>query len=322
MNTDEDISKEAFLEKYYNAVKNDSGLNLLSISQLSEYTKNLFDEGIDKDAYCERTYVKPRLKRVPDKLKFLDDLINTFEEIIQKDFEHNFEEWSSGEYYFLTADGQFDLTVTDEGDLIADRDQWFNHYQTILETIYNDKLLDFLDELRYLIYLKNEKKELLQNEIDATQTKEMTKHVKASAFIVHGRDNEAKQTVARYLEHLEIKPIILSEQGGIKGILDKIEYCSEVDFAIVLLTPDDEGCLKGEPLKDRARQNVIFELGYFISKLKKDKVFVLVKGDVEKPSDYDGIMYIAYDTHSGWKLNLAKEIKTIGIDIDLNKAIN
>lgn len=315
------IEKNNFFDHYFNSLKKDSGLKLLSIEQISEYAKNLLNLNIDKDNYCERTYVKPRLERVPDKLKFLDEHIETFELIIQQDFNDNYQKWCTGDYYFLTSLGQFDLTITDDGKKIADIEHWFKTYSTTLNSIYEDKLLLFLDELRYLIYLKSEKRELLESELQSTNTKEIILKNIASAFIVHGRDEQVKQTVARFLEHLKIKPIILSEQGGIKGVLEKIESCSDVDFAIVLLTPDDIGHLVGEDPQPRARQNVIFELGYFIAKLKKEKVFVLVKDNIQKPSDYDGIMYIPFDNHNGWKLNIAKEIKTIGIGIDLNNAV-
>ena len=96
-----------------------------------------------------------------------------------------------------------------------------------------------------------------------------TKH---DVFIVHGRDDGAKETVARFVEHLGIQPIILHEQPS-KGetIIEKIERCSDdVVFAIVLIAPDDVGGLEGEADDERnprPRQNVVFELGYFMRKL-------------------------------------------------------
>jgi predicted nucleotide-binding protein len=313
--------KELFLKQYLDSLKKDESLNLLSIEQISEYSKNLINNSVNKTNYCEKTYVKPRLERVPDRLLFLDELINNFEDIIQKDFKENYQKWCSGDYYFLTSNGQFDFAITNEGIKIIDKDIWFNVYEKSIQIIFDDKLIEFLDELRYFIYLKIEKRNLLLTEIQTTKPNEIIMKQVANAFLVHGRDEVTKQTVARFLEHLKIKPIILSEQGGIKGILEKIEMCSDVDFAVVLLTPDDEGNLLGEEKKPRSRQNVIFELGYFIAKLKKEKVIVLIQDNIEKPSDYDGIMYINYDNHNGWKLKLAKEIKTTGINIDLNELL-
>lgn len=143
-------------------------------------------------------------------------------------------------------------------------------------------------------------------------------------FIVHGRDNEIKETTARFLEKLGLQPIILHEQSNKgKTIIEKFEDYADVAFAIVLMTPDDLGKLNQEDasLSCRARQNVIFELGYFLGKLGRHNVAALVKGELEMPSDYSGILFIGIDSFSHWKMALAKEMKTAGIPIDLNKTI-
>lgn len=141
-------------------------------------------------------------------------------------------------------------------------------------------------------------------------------------FIVHGHDEAAKESVARFIEKLELKPIILHEQPD-KGrtIIEKFEEHSNVGFAIVLLTPDDVGApiKQQEKLKSRARQNVIFELGFFVGRLGRNRVCALYKGDIEMPSDYKGVLY--KPMMGDWQLSLAKEIKAAGISIDLNRAI-
>lgn len=143
-------------------------------------------------------------------------------------------------------------------------------------------------------------------------------------FLVHGHDGEMKESVARALEKLGLEPIILHEMPN-KGltIIEKFEDFSDVNFAVVLLSPDDVGCQKSEfpkGTKTRARQNVIFELGFFIGKLGRNCVAALYRGgDIEIPSDYDGVVYIPYDSSSGWKLKLVKELKECGYDIDMNK---
>mgnify|MGYP002532943969 FL=1 len=143
-------------------------------------------------------------------------------------------------------------------------------------------------------------------------------------FIVHGRDNELKETTARFLEKLGLNPIILHEQvNNGKTIIEKFEDYADVGFAIILMTPDDMGCLSGEQdsIKLRARQNVIFEHGYFIGKLGRNKVTALVKGNIELPTDINGILYVAVDNNGAWKLILAKEIKNAGYNIDLNRLV-
>lgn len=138
-------------------------------------------------------------------------------------------------------------------------------------------------------------------------------------FIVHGHDDEAKESVARYIEKLSLEAIILHEMPN-KGraIMEKLEDHSDVGFAVVILTPDDLGTSKDkrEDLKPRARQNVIFELGYFVGKLRRERICVLRKENVEIPSDYEGILYIEMDKGGGWKQRLAKEMKEVGIKID------
>ncbi len=106
--------------------------------------------------------------------------------------------------------------------------------------------------------------------------------------------------------------------------MEKIEkYSNEVIFGIVLYTPDDMGNVKSEAesgcLKFRARQNVVFEHGYLMGKIGRRRVAALVKGDLETPSDISGMVYVGMDPTKGWQLTLAKEMKALGLDVDLNK---
>ncbi len=142
-------------------------------------------------------------------------------------------------------------------------------------------------------------------------------------FVIHGRDEATREVVARFLEKLELSPIILHEKPN-KGrtIIEKFEDYSDVRFAVVLLTPDDVGALSNDEtnLKPRARQNVILELGYFIGKLGRENVCPFIKDDVETPSDYDGVVYTKLDDGGGWKTKLIQELKVAGFDIDANRA--
>jgi predicted nucleotide-binding protein len=137
-------------------------------------------------------------------------------------------------------------------------------------------------------------------------------------FVVHGRDNEAKIDVARFLGKIGLEEIILHERPNAgRHLLTKFqEEADGASYAVVLITPDDEGGVVGGPQRKRARQNVIFELGFFIGKLGSSHVAALVKGDVETPSDFDGIGYIALDTAGGWKGLLARELKQAGVPFD------
>ena len=83
------------------------------------------------------------------------------------------------------------------------------------------------------------------------------------------------------------------------------------------LTADDEGKAKTETdYKLRARQNVIFEMGYFFGLLSRSHVFLLLDDDVEKPSDLSGIVYNSLK--EDWKTKLFKELQACGYNVDPN----
>ena len=140
-------------------------------------------------------------------------------------------------------------------------------------------------------------------------------------FIVHGHDNEAKESTARFLERLELAPIILHEQpSGGRTIIEKFEkFSGTAAFAVILLTPDDVGATAATSanLLPRARQNVVLELGYFMGRLGRDRVCPLHKGGVELPSDYQGVVYIEIDSSGAWKAKLAQELVQAKMPINL-----
>ena len=129
--------------------------------------------------------------------------------------------------------------------------------------------------------------------------------------------------MARTIEKLQLTPIILSEQPNQgQTIIEKFELHSNVGFAIIVLTADDLGKLKTDDKeKYRARQNVILEMGYFIGKLGRNKVFPLFESGVELPSDLHGVLYNPLDEQGIWKFNLAKELNAAGYNVDANKLL-
>lgn len=141
-------------------------------------------------------------------------------------------------------------------------------------------------------------------------------------FVVHGHDDAAKEALARFLEKIDLEAVILHEQPNQgRTIIEKFEqYADQVGFAVVIMTPDDLGSSKFETSQGtRARQNVIFELGYFSGKLGRGKTCLLRKGEIEMPSDLFGVIYTDFDTGEGWKVKLVKEMKAAGLVFDANK---
>ncbi|MDI9955455.1 MULTISPECIES: nucleotide-binding protein [unclassified Rhodococcus (in: high G+C Gram-positive bacteria)] len=155
---------------------------------------------------------------------------------------------------------------------------------------------------------------------------EMTAPGGTRVFIVHGRDEVRKLEIATLVRDLTgTKAAILSEYpNGGRTLIEKFEHAAaEAAYAIVIASADDEGRLRGtDELQPRARQNVVFELGYFIGKLGRSRVALLFEEGVETPSDAQGIVYILLDQNDGWKLPLAKELNNAGVVVDFNALAN
>jgi len=150
---------------------------------------------------------------------------------------------------------------------------------------------------------------------------------KDEIFIVHGHNNAMKESTARTIEKLGLRPIILHEQPN-KGrtIIQKFIDHSTVGFAVVLISADDYGYSKNEKPENarlRARQNVILELGFFLGKLGIDRVVALFEQseNFEIPSDYDGVLFIPFDHDGRWKFDLVKELKALKYEVDANSIL-
>lgn len=192
------------------------------------------------------------------------------------------------------------------------------------EYVYNkDVHKDNIDLINSIIEDIEENRKEYMELLGAPRIKQERPNISTNEiFIVHGHDDGLKNEVARFLEKLTFKPIILHEQASSGDtIIEKIERYSKVGFGIVLYTPCDIGNVASSPetLNARARQNVVFEHGYLIGKLGRKNVVALVKGDIEKPNDISGVVYINYTMGDGWKTDIAKELNAVGYHIDFNK---
>ena len=178
-------------------------------------------------------------------------------------------------------------------------------------------LESMIDEIRE--YWKDDEFLLTPPEIVISE-RETTNEV----FVVHGRDDGAKETVARFLSKLGLQPVILHERANQgRTIIEKFEEHAQVGYAVILLTPDDMCSSPDQPgcSRPRARQNVILELGFFLGMLGRQRTFALKKGNVETPSDYDGVLYIPLDDSGAWRLELVREFKGAGLAVDANLAL-
>jgi predicted nucleotide-binding protein len=144
-------------------------------------------------------------------------------------------------------------------------------------------------------------------------------------LVVYGRNQEVREQVARFLMKLELAPILLDEQAALgRTLIEKLESQAGLSFAVVILTGDDLGALAAEPdrLRPRARQNVIFELGFAVGRLRRERVCALYEESVELPSDIHGVEYTPLDAAGAWRAKLARELYEAGLRFDPLKVIN
>lgn len=138
-------------------------------------------------------------------------------------------------------------------------------------------------------------------------------------FIVHGHDKPLKDQVKAFLYDLGLQPVAIADEprGGSKTIIEHFLNHSEgAACAIVLLSPDDVGGVADAGItKERARQNVIFELGFFMGRIDLNRVVMMKKGAVEIPSDLHGILYVPVDDGDGWKWLLSRELRAMGLPV-------
>ena len=160
-------------------------------------------------------------------------------------------------------------------------------------------------------------KSVIVGRLSALQTEDMVMTKNTKIFIVHGHDESLREQVKYFLKEQNLTPVILSEQAsGGKTIIEKLEdEANDIGYAIILYTPDDN---TNNPEQKRARQNVIFEHGYFTAKLGRSGVCVIMSDNVEKVGDNDGVLYIG---RQDWKKGLLRELKNAGFEVDANKIL-
>lgn len=277
--------------------------------EVRELSREAIDRGIEKI----RRRIAEIMKLKDDRVPWDDGRKNAVEvnvrETVRDIFGSQSPEFHDFEYFSINS-----------GNFIGGSEYEYNQMFLNEGIPYSIALLDGL------ISRLEEKREDLQDLAKNNTANQVTPPSAATrrVFLVHGHDEEAKQSVARFLEKLQLEPVILQEQPNEgRTIIEKFEKNADVEYAVILLTPDDVGYPKDKPDEpgSRARQNVILELGYFVGRLSRKRVCALCKGSVEIPSDYHGVLYLPMDGADGWKLKLAREIKQSGLSVDLNLAV-
>ena len=165
------------------------------------------------------------------------------------------------------------------------------------------------------------------NELRKTVSLSSSRSLSNKIFVVHGHDHSLKTEVETFLHDIGLEPVVLHKEPDEGAtVIEKFEKHSDVGYAFILLTPDELAYTVDQEDKEdkqkikekRARPNVIFEFGYFVGKLGRNRVCCLHKGDVTIPSDLNGLVYKKVDgplENQGF--SLIKELNTAGYKIKI-----
>lgn len=223
----------------------------------------------------------------------------------------------------IELDGTYQASVRGWGDSMYgfSKGLGFN-YEFVGSDALKHNLKTMIGKLRGYVQQIYPEAELRRQKTTGNEVQPMNKsYSKEKVFIVHGHDEHLLQKVELLLRRIGLEPIILKNEANTGlTIIEKIEKYTDVGYGIVLYTCCDVGMNKdGNALRDRARQNVVFEHGYLFAKLGRGRVAALNDSKVEVPSDLSGVIYISLDDDS-WEKQLMKEMKAAGLSFEAAKA--
>lgn len=144
-------------------------------------------------------------------------------------------------------------------------------------------------------------------------------------FIVHGHDHETKNELELFVREIGLEPVVLHREADEgQTIIEKFEKHSSVGYAFILLTPDDEVIIKRndngnvKQTEFQSRPNVLFEFGYFVAHLGRNRVCCIANSKVSLPSDISGLIYKQFkDNLEEVKYSLVKELRKANYDANL-----
>jgi predicted nucleotide-binding protein len=196
--------------------------------------------------------------------------------------------------------------------------------QSSIHKVYNERIRLFRREKTFVKNYANLMSELeiirhslLSLEENYSNSKYLNSVISKNIFIVHGHDELNKLRLYQLLkDEFQLNPFIMSfKPGESRHLLDKFEFnAKQCSYAIALLTKDDIVEREKDVKLWQARPNVIFEVGWFIGKLGRKRLLILLQQGTNIHSDYDGVSRIQFNNDIKDKfLDIKKELEAVGI---------
>jgi predicted nucleotide-binding protein len=137
-------------------------------------------------------------------------------------------------------------------------------------------------------------------------------------FLVPGSDQLLNQDVFEFLS--ATCQVVKKDDDRRRGevLLDQLNRAAAMDFAVFLLDPDFffyPRTQTHESARLMAGQDLIFQLGFLVAKLGRERVVVLYheSDHFRRPTDYFDIHYVPLGRNTAWKADLVKRLKACGV---------
>jgi predicted nucleotide-binding protein len=151
-------------------------------------------------------------------------------------------------------------------------------------------------------------------------------------FVIHGRDNEARDAVFDFLRTLGLRPMewehLVHETGAaapsLADVVSRATTCAQAVVAVLtpddvvalhpdLFEPDDTGAERA--VSCQARPNVFLELGIALATHPTSTILLEI-GATRRPADLAGLNYVRVNGSSAWCNKVAERLHTAGCPID------
>jgi predicted nucleotide-binding protein len=146
---------------------------------------------------------------------------------------------------------------------------------------------------------------------------------RVGVLILHERDEDVERALSQFIRRLGFELLLITEStDGIKVAIERLGQQTQIGFAMLLASAEDIAGAQAldQPLSPAARR-AAFDMGYCCGKLGPDRVCVLHISSAGLFHDENGVNYIPIDAAEGWQIQLAKQLRRSGLDVDLNKVL-
>jgi hypothetical protein len=138
-------------------------------------------------------------------------------------------------------------------------------------------------------------------------------------LILHGETAGAADRVSEFVSCLDFDPVRVEiSPGDNTAAIEKFEQNANAAFAMIVLD-GPTAALARPGSGGQVDSRLVFQLGYCVGKLGLRRVCVLMPDGGGSFCDEHGVLFVPLDAADGWQLQVARQLKRSGIEIDLNR---